>query len=138
MNRCRKPEEPQKRFPCCRPYGWRNAGSSRWSRATYLRRSFHLAPRGTWLRLFHQVTGLFFLLFGTVGPGLYREYHAYEAGRMGPGRAILAGVLAVLFLYFSISNFVRAEPKRDRGQSWLIESRKQEAAKLLRAETYDF
>jgi hypothetical protein len=92
----------------------RRAGTSRWSRATYSAgRSFLGTARHVVHVLFHQVTGLFFLLFGLVlGLAFYREYHAYEAGRMGPGRAILSGVLGVLFLYFSISNFVRAGRKR--------------------------
>jgi hypothetical protein len=63
--------------------------------------------------LFHQVTGLFFLIFGlVVSSGCYREYRAYEAGRMGPGRAILAGLIALTFLYFAVSNFARAGRKR--------------------------
>jgi hypothetical protein len=63
--------------------------------------------------LFHQVTGLFFLIFGLmVAFGCLREYRAYAAGQMGPGRAILAGILAVTFLYFAISNFARAGRKR--------------------------
>jgi hypothetical protein len=92
----------------------RRAGTSRWSRATYSAgRSFLGTVRHVVHVLFHQVTGLFFLLFGlVVGLACYREYRAYEAGRMGPGRAILAGVLALLFLYFSISNFARAVRKR--------------------------
>jgi hypothetical protein len=63
--------------------------------------------------IFHQVTGLFFLVFGViVGVACYREYRAYAAGTLGPGRAILAGIIAILFLYFAMSNFARAGRKR--------------------------
>jgi hypothetical protein len=92
----------------------RRAGTSRWSRATYSAgRTFLETVRHVVHVLFHQVTGLFFLLFGlVVSLACYREYHAYQAGRMGPGRAVLAGFLALLFLYFAISNFTRAGRKR--------------------------
>jgi hypothetical protein len=56
---------------------------------------------------------LFFLVFGIiVGVACYREYRAYAAGTLGPGKAVLAGVIAVLFLYFAMSNFARAGRKR--------------------------
>jgi hypothetical protein len=92
----------------------RRAGESRWSRATYSAgRSFFGTVRYVVHVLFHQVTGFFFLLFGlVVGLACYREYSAYAAGKLGPWRAILAGVLALLFLYFAISNFARAGRKR--------------------------
>jgi hypothetical protein len=63
--------------------------------------------------LFHQVTGLFFLVFGiAVGYAAFREYRAYTLGKFGPGRAILAAIIAVMFVYFAISAFVRAGQKR--------------------------
>jgi len=63
--------------------------------------------------LFHQITGLFFLIFGmVVALACVREYRAYQAGQLGPGRAILAGILAATFLYFAMSNFARAGRKR--------------------------
>ena len=91
----------------------RRAGSNRWSRATYSAgRSFLGTVRNVLHVLFHQVTGLFFLLFGlVVAVACYREYHAYQAGMIGPGRAILAGFLALLFVYFAVSNFARAARK---------------------------
>jgi hypothetical protein len=92
----------------------RRAGTNRWSRATYSAgRSFVGTVRHVVHVLFHQVTGLFFLVFGlVVCLACYREYRAYEAGRMGPGRAVLAGILALLFVYFAVSNFARAGRKR--------------------------
>jgi hypothetical protein len=63
--------------------------------------------------LFHQVTGFFFLVFGLiVGFAAYREYLAYAAAKIGPARAILAGVLALLFIYFALSAFVNAGRKK--------------------------
>jgi hypothetical protein len=63
--------------------------------------------------LFHQVAGLFFFVFGViVALAAVREYHAYAAGKVGLGRAILAGFLALLFLYFSVAAFIRSGRKR--------------------------
>lgn len=92
----------------------RRAGENRITRATYSAgRTFLETVRHVIQVLFHQVTGLFFLIFGlVVAFACVREYRAYAAGQMGPGRAILAGVLAALFLYFAISNFARAGHKR--------------------------
>ena len=92
----------------------RRAGQSRWTRASYhAGRGFLGSVRNVFSGLFHQVTGLFFLVFGiVVGLGAVREYHAYTAGRVGSGRVILAGVLAALFLYFAFSAFRRAARKR--------------------------
>ena len=92
----------------------RQAGKSRWSRASYHGARGFLSAAGNVLRsLFHQVTGLFFVIFGViVGFAAYREYVAYQSGKIGSGRALLAGVLAVLFLYFGISAVVRAGRKK--------------------------
>jgi hypothetical protein len=59
------------------------------------------------------VTGLFFLVFGLlVGYAGYREYVAYTLGKFGPGRAVLAVILALMFVYFGLSAFVRAGRKK--------------------------
>jgi hypothetical protein len=59
--------------------------------------------------LFHQVTGLFFLVFGLmVIYAAIREYRAYSSGTIGPGRAILAGILGLMFVYFAATAFIRA------------------------------
>ena len=92
----------------------RRAGQSRWTRASYSAgRTFLGTVRHVVHVLFHQITGLFFLIFGlVVGFATFREYRAYQAGTIGPGRAVLAAVLALLFLYFAVSNFTRAGRKR--------------------------
>jgi hypothetical protein len=92
----------------------RRAGENRWTRASYVAGRGFLGSVGHVLHgLFHQVTGLFFLVFGIVlAFAAYREYHSYTLGRMGPGRAILAGVLGAMFLYFAFSAFLRAGRKR--------------------------
>ena len=88
----------------------RQAGQSRWTRATYQAGRGFLSSVGHVLHtLFHQVTGFFFLVFGLiVGLAAYREYVAYADGKMGPNRAILAGLLALLFVYFALSSFARS------------------------------
>lgn len=92
----------------------RRAGQNRWTRASYVAgRGFLGSVAHVLHALFHQVTGVFFFVFGiVVAYAAYREYHAYTLGKMGPGRAILAGVLAALFLYFALSAFLRAGRKR--------------------------
>jgi hypothetical protein len=39
------------------------------------------------------------------GIACWREYHAYAAGKIGPGRAAVAGLFAFLFAYFGVSSF---------------------------------
>jgi len=92
----------------------RRAGGNRLTRATWAAGRSFLGTVGHVIHvLFHQVTGLFFLIFGmVVSFACIREYRAYTAGRLGPGRSILAGILAAIFLYFAISNFARAGRKR--------------------------
>ena len=92
----------------------RQAGQSRWTRATYSAgRGFLRSAWNVFHTLFHQVTGLFFLVFGLmVGYAAYREYIAYTQGKFGPGRALLAGLLATMFLYFAIGAFARSLRKQ--------------------------
>jgi len=88
----------------------RQAGQSRWTRATYqggnaFLRSVSRAVNVLW----HEVTGFFFFVFGTiVAFAAVREYRHYAAGQYGPGRPILAALLALMFLYFALSAFRRA------------------------------
>jgi hypothetical protein len=59
--------------------------------------------------LWHEVTGLFFLVFGAVlALAAVREYRHYAAGQGGAGRPILAATLGLMFLYFGVSAFRRA------------------------------
>lgn len=94
----------------------RNAGQSRWSRATYQGVGSFLRSVGHVIRtLWHEVTGLFFLIFGAViAVRAVREYQRYEAGQTTASRVALAGILALMFLYFALSAFHRArrQPKK--------------------------
>jgi len=89
----------------------RQAGQSRWTRATYQGASSFLRSVGHVIRaLWHEVTGLFFFLFGAgIALAAVREYRQYAAGQYGPGRPILAAVLALMFFYFALSAFHRAK-----------------------------
>lgn len=62
--------------------------------------------------LFLQMTGLFFTGFALTGAGAaVREYRLYAAGKIGPGKAILAAVFAAVFLYFAVSSFMKAKKR---------------------------
>ncbi len=59
--------------------------------------------------LWLEITGSLFLWLGLVGAiACWREYHAYTAGKVGPGRAVIAGLFAFLFVYFGVSSFFNA------------------------------
>jgi hypothetical protein len=60
-------------------------------------------------QLWHEVTGFVFLCFAVFGGfATLREYHAYQAGTIGSGKVVLAGLFTAMFCYFGISNFARA------------------------------
>lgn len=94
----------------------RNAGQSRWTRATYQGVGSFLRSIGHVIRaLWHEVTGLFFFVFGAViAVRAFHEYRVYQAGQTTAGRVALAAVLALMFLYFAASAFRRAkrQPKK--------------------------
>ena len=72
-------------------------------------RSFLEVLRRVGKVLWLEVTGFLFLWFGLVGAvACWHEYHAYTAGKVGPGRAALAGLFAFLFIYFGVSSFWNA------------------------------
>jgi hypothetical protein len=59
--------------------------------------------------LWLEITGFLFLWLASVGGfACWREYQAYAAGKIGPGRAAIAGLFAFLFAYFGLSSFWRA------------------------------
>ena len=74
------------------------------SRLRHFGRVVHLL----WL----QITGVFFLFFALAG-GLacWREYQAWQAGKIGPGKMVLAACFALVFLWFGVSSFWRAKRK---------------------------
>ena len=59
--------------------------------------------------LWLEITGFLFLWFALIGAfACWHEYRAYTAGKVGPGRATLAGLFAFLFVYFGVSSFWNA------------------------------
>ncbi len=89
------------------------ASGNRWFKATYRGfSSFFHSVSHVLSVLWHQVTGVFFLAFATIGTlACVREYRSYAAGKAGPGRVILVAGFALLFGYFALSNFMRAGRK---------------------------
>ena len=91
----------------------RQAGQSRWLRAGWSAVQITLKHFGRVVHLLWlQITGVFFLFFALVG-GLacWREYQAWQAGKIGPGKMVLAAGFAILFLWFGVSSFYRASKK---------------------------
>jgi hypothetical protein len=86
-----------------------HAGQSRWLRAGYsaARITFQHFGRALHL-LWLEIAGVFFLFFALAG-GLAcrREYQAWQAGKIGPGKAVLAAGFALVFLWFGVSSFWR-------------------------------
>jgi hypothetical protein len=69
--------------------------------------------RGVAHGLFLEVTGVFFVLFVLIGVGAtWREYVAWSAGKIGPGKLLLAICFTVLFLYFAVTSFWRSRRKQ--------------------------
>jgi hypothetical protein len=62
--------------------------------------------------LFLEVAGVFFLAFAAGGGiAAWREYHQWQAGKIGPGKMYLALAFAALFAWFAVSSFWRAGKK---------------------------
>ena len=63
--------------------------------------------------LWLQVTGFVFLCIALVaGTAARHEYVLYRVSGVAPGRAILAGVVTVMFLWFGVSSFWKASRKQ--------------------------
>jgi hypothetical protein len=91
----------------------RQAGQSRWLRAGYsaLRITFEHFGRVLHL-LWLEIAGVFFLFFALAGGlAFWREYQGWQAGKIGPGKAVLAGCFALVFFWFGVSSFWRARRK---------------------------
>jgi hypothetical protein len=70
----------------------------------FLRSVLH-AAHILWL----QITGVFFAFFALAGGvAFWKEYRAWHAGRIGPGRAALALSFGLLFTWFAVTSFWRA------------------------------
>lgn len=63
-------------------------------------------------QLWLEVTGSVFLFLALIG-GLAasREYVRYEAGKIGPGRVVLAICFCATFAYFGLTSFWRVKRK---------------------------
>ncbi len=89
----------------------RHANRSRWLRAALaggrsVLRSLGKAAHILWL----QITGVFFVFFALVGGvAFWKEYRAWGAGKIGPGRWVLALCFCVTFAWFGVSSFWRAK-----------------------------
>ncbi len=77
---------------------------------TFLRALWHgfkAFLRSVWVsvrQLFHQVTGVFFLLFAVIGWGaMFREWHRWPAYKL-----IVAGIFTAVFTLFTIESFFKA------------------------------
>lgn len=74
-----------------------------------------IAVRSVWRvlhLLFLEVTGFLFLCFAIgFGSVAVREYHKYTQGIIGPGKTVLAGAFALMFLWFGLTSFWRARRK---------------------------
>lgn len=72
-------------------------------------KSFRKAAHG----LFLEITGVFFVVFVVVGVGAtWREYQAWAAGKIGPGKMLLAVSFTVLFSYFAVTSFWRSRRRQ--------------------------
>jgi hypothetical protein len=91
----------------------RQAGQSRWLRAGYSALQITLRHFGRVIHLLGlQIAGVFFLFFALAG-GLacWREYLKWQAGEIGPGKMVLAAGFALVFSWFGVSSFWRAQRK---------------------------
>jgi len=68
--------------------------------------------------LFLEVTAFFFACFAAIGGvATWREYQLYVAHRAPIGKAVLAGVFSLIFIWFAISGFWRARRRKQNAGS---------------------
>ncbi len=91
----------------------RQAGQSRWLRATYSAAQITLRHFGRVLHLLWlEITGVFFLFFALAGGlAFWREFQKWQSGKAGPGKMVLAACFAGVFLWFGVSSFYRAKTR---------------------------
>lgn len=65
--------------------------------------------------LWLQITGVFFLFFALAGSlAAWREYTHWQAGKIGPGKMVVALAFAAVFAWFGVSSFYSAARKARR------------------------
>ena len=91
----------------------RKGGESRWVRAFYRAGRVTVSTVGRVLHvLWLEVTGLLFLSLAVVGgAAAIRQYHRYQAGASGAGKAALAAAFALVFAYFGVSSFWKSRKR---------------------------
>ena len=91
----------------------RKGGENRWVRAFYRAGRVTVSTVGRVLHvLWLEVTGLLFLALAVVGGGAaIRQYHRYQAGASGAGKAALAAAFALVFAYFGVSSFWKSRKR---------------------------
>jgi len=91
----------------------RKGGESRWVRAFYRAGRVTIGTVGRVLHvLWLEVTGLLFLVLAVVGGGAaVRQYHRYQSGAAGAGKAALAAAFAMVFAYFGVSSFWKSRKR---------------------------
>jgi len=94
----------------------RRLGQSRWLRAGFSAARITLEHFGRVLHLLWlQIAGVFFLFFALAGGvAAWREYGRWQAGKIGPGKMILALAFALVFGWYGVSSFYRAARKAGR------------------------
>ena len=95
----------------------RHLQQNRWLRAGLSAARITGAHFGRILHLLGlEIAGVFYLFFAVAGSiACWREYHLWSAGKIGPGRTLLALVFALTFAWFGVTSFCRASRKAKRG-----------------------
>jgi hypothetical protein len=89
----------------------RQAGENRVLRAAFSAAETTLGSFGRVFRvLFHEVTAFFFVIFAVIGAFAFvREYRAWVAGKVGPGKVVIAILFTLMFGWFGVSSFWKAK-----------------------------